>query len=882
MSLAGWSAGNIISDAVFTDKSTLSEAQIQSFLNAKASRCQAGYTCLKDFRLSTPSRGADKYCNGYTGEANESAARIVYKVAQSCGINPQVLVVMLQKEQGLVTHPYPSSERYAIAMGFNCPDTAPCDSGSAGFFTQVYGAARQMQVYMEGRYFNWYAPGKTWNILYNPTTSCGSGPVYVANKATAALYYYTPYQPNAAALAAGYGEAKPCGAYGNRNFYNYFTDWFGSTQGVTKDDPFGGLELFETRPGKIVAAGWAIDPNTAGPIEIRVTIGASSSSVQANLERADIGRVYPNYGSKHGFMAEITPPAAGEYDVCVDAVNVGAGKNRTMGCKRLIALTGAPIGALEQVAVRTSSIDVAGWALDPDTADPVDVHVYVDGVGQSIKADRERADIGNAYPNHGSRHGFSASVPAAKGVHQVCVYALNLGPGATTTLGCQTVTVLGLVIEEKGRAPLGSFEALTSKNGTVTAQGWALDPDTDQPIMVHFYVAGAGRAFAADKPRKDIASAFPGYGDKHGFDATFVLSTDTANVCAYAINNAAGGNTLLGCKDVVVADMPELGRAPIGSLESAQIVGDTARIGGWALDPDTRKPIKVHAYIGSDGAEYSADKKRTDVGAGYPGYGDNHGFDETIKLPTGKSTLCVYAINTKGSTHTLLGCRDTNVAPPIPEQGRSPVGSLELFRVTSNSVQLAGWAFDPDTSKPIQVHLYVGSTGTAYVADKPRSDIGAAFPAYGPGHGFDITATLPPGKSTVCAYAINAGPGSHTLLGCRDVSVAAPVTDQARNPVGNFEALVGGQGSATVGGWVLDPDTSDPIAVHVYVDGVGLPFMADLERADVAAGYPGLGSRHGFWQKIDMGPGTHEVCVFGINNGPGSHTLLGCKSVIVT
>lgn len=242
MSLAGWSAGNIISDAVFTNKSTLNEAQIQSFLNAKASRCQAGYTCLKDFRLSTPSRGADKYCSGYTGEANESAARILYKVAQSCGINPQVLVVMLQKEQGLVTHPYPTSGRYAIAMGFNCPDTAPCDAGSAGFFTQVYGAARQMQVYMEGRHFTWYAPGKTWNILYNPSTSCGSAPVYVANKATSALYYYTPYQPNAAALAAGYGEA-PCGAYGNRNFYNYFTDWFGSTQAtsaqVLKDSASG-------------------------------------------------------------------------------------------------------------------------------------------------------------------------------------------------------------------------------------------------------------------------------------------------------------------------------------------------------------------------------------------------------------------------------------------------------------------------------------------------------------------------------------------------------------------------------------------------------------------------------------------------------------------
>ncbi|MFC4140328.1 MULTISPECIES: hypothetical protein [unclassified Microbacterium] len=229
-SLVGFSAGNIISDAVFTSESTMTEAQIQSFFNSKVKTCQSGYTCLKDFRITSVSRPADTYCKGYTGAANESAARIIYRVSQSCNINPQVLIVMLQKEQGLVTHTWPSQWRYDKALGQACPDTAPCDPKFVGFFHQVYGAARQMQIYMEGRYFTWYAPGKTWNILYNPNTACGSSPVYIANKATAALYYYTPYQPNAAALRAGYGTGDSCSAYGNRNFYNYFTDWFGSTQ----------------------------------------------------------------------------------------------------------------------------------------------------------------------------------------------------------------------------------------------------------------------------------------------------------------------------------------------------------------------------------------------------------------------------------------------------------------------------------------------------------------------------------------------------------------------------------------------------------------------------------------------------------------------------
>lgn len=234
--LAGFSAGDIISDAVFTDNSTMTEAQIQAFFNAKVPTCLGGIdedgkpiVCIKDFRMTSSDRPADAYCSGYTGQPNESAARIISRVSQSCHINPQVLIVMLQKEQGLVTHVWPSAWRYNAALGQGCPDDAPCDPSYVGFFQQIYGAARQMQIYMEGRWFTYYAPGNTWDILYNPNRACGSSSVYIANKATSALYYYTPYQPNAAAMAAGYGNGNSCSAYGNRNFYNYFTDWFGPT-----------------------------------------------------------------------------------------------------------------------------------------------------------------------------------------------------------------------------------------------------------------------------------------------------------------------------------------------------------------------------------------------------------------------------------------------------------------------------------------------------------------------------------------------------------------------------------------------------------------------------------------------------------------------------
>lgn len=228
--LSQFRPGNIISDDRFFDSSTMTESQIDAFLRQRVKSCQSGYVCLKDFRQTTTTRAADRYCGEYRGETSETAARIIAKVAQACGLNPQVLIVTLEKEQGLVTHTWPSDWRYTIAMGQGCPDTAACDTRYYGFFNQVYGAARQFQIYTEGRYFTYYAPGKTWNVRYSPNASCGSSPVFIENQATANLYYYTPYQPNAASLRAGYGQGDGCSTYGNRNFYQRFVDWFGSTQ----------------------------------------------------------------------------------------------------------------------------------------------------------------------------------------------------------------------------------------------------------------------------------------------------------------------------------------------------------------------------------------------------------------------------------------------------------------------------------------------------------------------------------------------------------------------------------------------------------------------------------------------------------------------------
>lgn len=230
--------GEIISDVNFYDANAMNEADVQAFFASQPCTPKDGVPCLADFRDSTESVPAAEpgHCEAYRGAVNESAARIVTKVARACGINPKVLLVLMQKEQSLITSP--SEYGYARAMGWGCPDTGPdfsasCDADYFGFQNQVYRSAWQFRQYtlyplnVPGEsYQRAYHLGKVY-IQYNPDTACGGSEVDITNQATANLYLYTPYQPNAAALTNVSGTGDACSAYGNRNFWRLYTEWFG-------------------------------------------------------------------------------------------------------------------------------------------------------------------------------------------------------------------------------------------------------------------------------------------------------------------------------------------------------------------------------------------------------------------------------------------------------------------------------------------------------------------------------------------------------------------------------------------------------------------------------------------------------------------------------
>ncbi|WP_375406252.1 LGFP repeat-containing protein [uncultured Amnibacterium sp.] len=299
--LQDFNPANIIDDAVMFNGTTMTAAEIQTFLNSKQPSCAAGATCLKATSANMPSLAANPMCRAVAGKAKATAAQIIAAVGKACNVSPQVILVMLQKEQTLVTGRTPYSGEsvdliYRKATGLGCPDTAACDPAKYGLFNQLYGVAYWLVRYTTPlgttgsgwTNYNWFPVGRANGVLYNPNAACGAKTITIENEATAALYYYTPYQPNAAALAAGWGLGDGCSAYGNRNFYLYFTTWFGSTHTVVT----GAIRTF-----------WAAHKATYGnPVANAVTVSANGGGTYQRFQK---GTIYTSPAGSFGAAGSV-------------------------------------------------------------------------------------------------------------------------------------------------------------------------------------------------------------------------------------------------------------------------------------------------------------------------------------------------------------------------------------------------------------------------------------------------------------------------------------------------------------------------------------------------------------------------------------------------
>jgi hypothetical protein len=234
----------LIEDKVFADTQTFGGAGgIQKFLEIKKS-VLANTDPKFLAKLKEPNIAGLKESLG-DPEPNlprlRTAAELIWDASVQSGINPQVILVTLNKEQGLITSANDYSEsklQKALdrAMGFDCPDSAGCGNLFPGFYYQLFGNHDSDN----NRYL-----GAARSLMKSFSALGGRGPVYagkisrvgdtitlentlggyenisaqqtvsISNNATAALYRYTPHVFN-----------------GNYNFWKFFISWFRYANGT--------------------------------------------------------------------------------------------------------------------------------------------------------------------------------------------------------------------------------------------------------------------------------------------------------------------------------------------------------------------------------------------------------------------------------------------------------------------------------------------------------------------------------------------------------------------------------------------------------------------------------------------------------------------------
>ncbi len=226
--------GDLMSNSVYLNKNTMSQTQIQTFLESQGST-------LATYQDQGPNE-----------TQQEPASYLIWHAAQIWGINPQVIITTLQKEQSLITNKNPSASSYQTAMGYGCPDGKNCSSLYYGFANQVNIATYQFRYNYEAVmghssfkdsdgvshsvgsfacangdsahnppfYNNGLLPGNVVTFSRNTAINgTADTTVTIADAATASFYCYTPHS----------GPYTSTGYSGSDNLVNFFNLWFGST-----------------------------------------------------------------------------------------------------------------------------------------------------------------------------------------------------------------------------------------------------------------------------------------------------------------------------------------------------------------------------------------------------------------------------------------------------------------------------------------------------------------------------------------------------------------------------------------------------------------------------------------------------------------------------
>ena len=319
---------------------------------------------------------------------------------------------------------------------------SPACSGSVRAFLSSWTSALRSNGYSSGVYSSagsgiedlangaaqpgFVAPDKIWIASWNGVPNVYGQTPYVADN------QWSPYR-RMHQYAGGHNDT-----YGGVTI-NIDSNYLDTDP--NRGSPVGQFDSATGGPSRITANGWAIDPDTSSPIIVQMYVDGASALTWANQPRPDVAEAYPAAGADHGYSLSM-PATPGPHWVCLYAINTGPGFSRSLGCRTVTAASSNPFGQLDAVTATPGAVTARGWVIDPDTSSPILAQMYVDASANALTwASQSRPDVGAAYPAAGPNHGYSLTMNTTRGLHKVCLYAINTGPGTSSPVGCRTISV---------------------------------------------------------------------------------------------------------------------------------------------------------------------------------------------------------------------------------------------------------------------------------------------------------------------------------------------------------------------------------------------------------------------------------------------------------
>lgn len=417
----------LISDANFRAVSSMSQADVQAFLEARGGLL-------------------GKYTAPDVNGAVKPAGQIIWEAAQAFQVSPRVVLVTLQKEQGLLTDPAPSAAALAWAMGCGSPSS---------FGAQVWWGTDSLSV-----------DGKGWKA--GVTVKCGDGAVVPVNASTGSLYRYTPW----IGLAGG----------GNKLFWTLYRQYFG--------DPLGDI----TAPTTTVTGADSAWHSPAVTLSFAAADDSGGSGVAYTEYSLNAGASWTKAGS-----VTIAAPAShagdGVHTVSYRSVDRAGNVEAAKTCKVRIDTTPPRTSDNAGVAWHRAAVTVTLTAADPKPGAAAGVAASSSGVAYT-----EYSSDGGATWTRGSA--FTVAAPSdhtSDGSHRFLYRSADRAGVVEAARSCV------VNIDTRAPRPYANAPASVVRGHTATLRYYVSDARPGSPsatvvIMVRSLAGSAGKTLVVSGP----------------------------------------------------------------------------------------------------------------------------------------------------------------------------------------------------------------------------------------------------------------------------------------------------------------------------------------------------------------------------------------------